>query len=98
TYPILVVESDIAVTILDMFAVFTLQPYMSAGNWVLITLSAGVGGSMLSIGAAAGGALMGQARGMYTFIGHLKWSPVIALGYAASIAVHMWVNAELFIK
>jgi hypothetical protein len=36
---------------------------------------------------------MGQARGKYTFFTHLKWTPVIALGYAASVLVHMWVNA-----
>jgi Na+/H+ antiporter NhaD/arsenite permease-like protein len=59
-------------------------------------LTAGVGGSMLSIGSAAGVALMGQARGQYTFFGHLKWTPVILLGYAASIAVHMWINADTF--
>jgi Na+/H+ antiporter NhaD/arsenite permease-like protein len=51
---------------------------------------------MLSIGSAAGVALMGQARGKYTFFGHLKWTPVIAAGYAASIAVHMWINADAF--
>ena len=51
---------------------------------------------MLSIGSAAGVALMGQARGKYTFFGHLKWAPVIALGYIASIATHMWINASLF--
>ena len=53
-------------------------------------------GSLLSIGSAAGVALMGQARGMYTFFGHLKWTPVIALGYGASIAMHMWINADTF--
>jgi Na+/H+ antiporter NhaD/arsenite permease-like protein len=37
-------------------------------------------------------ALMGQARGHYTFFAHLKWTPVIALGYAASIYVHFLVN------
>lgn len=79
-----------------MFAVLTMQPEMSHGNWLLITLTAGVGGSLLSIGSAAGVALMGQARGYYTFMGHLKWTPVIALGYAASIGVHMWLNDELF--
>lgn len=79
-----------------MFAVLTMQPEMSHGNWLLITLTAGVGGSLLSIGSAAGVALMGQARGYYTFMGHLKWTPVIALGYFASIAVHMWLNADLF--
>ncbi len=78
-----------------MFAVLTMMPDMSMGQWLLVTLTAGVGGSLLSIGSAAGVALMGQARGKYTFFGHLKWTPVIALGYAVSIAVHMWINAEL---
>jgi NhaD family Na+/H+ antiporter len=79
-----------------MFAVLTMMPDMSKGQWLLVTLTAGVGGSLLSIGSAAGVALMGQARGKYTFFGHLKWSPVIALGFAASIAVHLWLNEGLF--
>jgi Na+/H+ antiporter NhaD/arsenite permease-like protein len=79
-----------------MFAVLTMNPEMSTGHWLLVTLTAGVGGSMLSIGSAAGVALMGQARGIYTFFNHLKWTPVIAIGYAASILVHMWINASHF--
>jgi NhaD family Na+/H+ antiporter len=79
-----------------MFAVLTMNPEMSVGQWLLVTLTAGVGGSMLSIGSAAGVALMGQARGAYTFFGHLKWTPVIALGYVASIYAHMWINAAMF--
>lgn len=79
-----------------MFAVLTMMPDMSMGQWLLVTLTAGVGGSMLSIGSAAGVALMGQARGKYTFFGHLKWMPVIALGYVASIFAHLWVNAGSF--
>jgi len=79
-----------------MFAVLTMLPDMSMGQWLLVTLTAGVGGSLLSIGSAAGVALMGQARGKYTFFGHLKWAPVIALGYAASIATHLWLNAGIF--
>jgi hypothetical protein len=39
---------------------------------------------------------MGQAQGTYTFMSHLKWSWAILLGYAASIAVHLWLNAALF--
>ncbi|WP_301003611.1 sodium:proton antiporter NhaD [Arsukibacterium sp.] len=79
-----------------MFAVLTMQPDMAHGQWLLITLTAGVGGSLLSIGSAAGVALMGQARGYYTFVGHLKWAPVILLGYFASVAVHLWLNAASF--
>lgn len=79
-----------------MFAVLTMEPEMSRGHWLLITLTAGVGGSLLSIGSAAGVALMGQARGYYTFLGHLRWTPVIALGYAASVAAHLWINQASF--
>ena len=75
-----------------MFAVLTMNPEMSDTQWLLVTLTAGVGGSLLSVGSAAGVALMGQARGYYTFFSHLKWTPVIALGYAASIYVHLLIN------
>ncbi|SDX18950.1 sodium/proton antiporter, NhaD family (TC 2.A.62) [Marinobacter mobilis] len=79
-----------------MFAVLSMEPEMSHGQWLLVTLTAGVGGSMLSIGSAAGVALMGQARGYYTMMTHLRWTPVIVLGYGASILTHLWLNAELF--
>ena len=79
-----------------MFAVLTMDPVMSHGQWLLVTMTAGVGGSMLSIGSAAGVALMGTARGTYTFGNHLKWTWAIALGYAASIVVHLWLNAKYF--
>jgi NhaD family Na+/H+ antiporter len=75
-----------------MFAVLTMNPDMNTSQWLLVTLTAGVGGSLLSIGSAAGVALMGQARGYYTFFGHLKWTPVIALGYFLSIGVHLLIN------
>jgi NhaD family Na+/H+ antiporter len=78
-----------------MFAVLTMNPDMSLGQWLLVTLTAGVGGSLLSIGSAAGVALMGQSKGLYTFVSHLKWMPVIALGYAASIVAHLWINSAL---
>ncbi len=78
-----------------MFAVLNMEPNMSLGQWLLVTLTAGVGGSLLSIGSAAGVALMGQTRGMYTFFGHMKWSWAVALGYAASIWLHLYINAEL---
>ena len=79
-----------------MFAVLTMTPDMSLGQWLLVTLTAGVGGSLLSIGSAAGVALMGQSKGYYTFVSHLKWIWAIALGYAASILVHLWINSALF--
>jgi NhaD family Na+/H+ antiporter len=88
--------SSIVDNIPVMFAVLTMNPDMSTGQWLLVTMTAGVGGSLLSIGSAAGVALMGQARGKYTFFGHLRWMPAIAAGYAASILVHMWINTRYF--
>jgi Na+/H+ antiporter NhaD/arsenite permease-like protein len=79
-----------------MFAAISMNPDMPLGDWLLVALTTGTGGSMLSIGSASGVALMGQARGYYTFISHLKWMPAIALGYAASVAAHMWINSSLF--
>jgi len=90
------IASAIVDNIPVMFAVLAMYPEMSHGQWLLVTLTAGVGGSMLSIGSAAGVAVMGQARGVYTFFAHLKWTWAIALGYAASIATHMWLNASAF--
>ncbi|MDG2395009.1 MAG: sodium:proton antiporter, partial [Candidatus Thioglobus sp.] len=52
---------------------------------------------LLSVGSAAGVALMGQSKGLYTFGSHLKWMPVIALGYVASVAMHMWLSGIPFV-
>lgn len=75
-----------------MFSVLGMRPEMEHFQWLLVTLTCGIGGSLLSIGSAAGVALMGTAKGNYTFKGHLKWTPVIALGYAAGIGTHFLVN------
>ena len=81
-----------------MFAVLGMDPHMGDTDamrtfqWLLITLTAGVGGSLLSVGSAAGVALMGSAHGRYTFTSHLKWLPVILLGYAAAIGMHHILN------
>ncbi|CAG1021348.1 partial Na(+)/H(+) antiporter NhaD, partial [Patescibacteria group bacterium] len=79
-----------------MLAVLTMMPHISEGQWLLVTLTAGVGGSLLAVGSAAGVGLMGQAKGVYTFTSHLKWTPVIALGYIGSIAVHFLINGRFF--
>lgn len=75
-----------------MFAVLSMNPDMSEFEWLLLTLALGTGGSLLSIGSAAGVALMGTAKGQYTFMGHLKWLPVLLLGYAAALGVHFLIN------
>ncbi len=78
-----------------MVAVLEMNPAMDVQQWLLVTLTAGVGGSLLSIGSAAGIALMGQARGHYTFFTHLRWMPAIALGYGLSIWLHLVINRSV---
>ncbi len=68
---------------------------MDLNQWLLITLTAGVGGSLLSIGSAPGVALMGQAKGVYTFSSHLRWTGVIFIGYVFSILTHLWISGML---
>jgi NhaD family Na+/H+ antiporter len=75
-----------------MFAILTMNPEMDTFQWLLVTMTAGVGGSLLSVGSAAGVALMGQSKGMYSFFSHMKWSWAIALGYVASIYAHFLIN------
>jgi NhaD family Na+/H+ antiporter len=88
------IASAIVDNIPVMVAVLQMYPDMDVAQWLLVTLTAGVGGSLLSIGSAAGVALMGQARGQYTFFSHLKWTPAIAVGFALSIWVHFLVNGS----
>ena len=75
-----------------MYAVLQTDPPMPYSDWLLVTLTAGVGGSLFSIGSAAGVGLMGQARGVYGFSQHLRWSWAILLGYTCSVVTHFAVN------
>jgi Na+/H+ antiporter NhaD/arsenite permease-like protein len=75
-----------------MYGVLAMMPDMSQAQWLLVTLAVGTGGSIISIGSAAGVALMGQARAHYTFFYHLRWTPIILLGYFCGIGVHLLLN------
>lgn len=78
-----------------MFAVLSMHPPIQTGQWLLLTLTLGVGGSLLAIGSAPGVGMLGQIK-QYTFGFHLRWMPAVLLGYFASIAVHFWINAAYF--
>lgn len=78
------------------FAVLNMNPTMSEGQWLLVTLTSGIGGSLLSIGSAAGIAVMGQTKNIYTFFSHLKWSWAILIGYICGIITHIELNKHLF--
>ncbi len=79
-----------------MYAVLKMDPKMDTAQWLLVTFTTGTGGSLLSIGSAAGVAVMGVRKDLYTFTEHLKWLPVIAVGYLLSVASWLLIARWLF--
>jgi Na+/H+ antiporter NhaD/arsenite permease-like protein len=86
------VLSAILENIPTMFMVLEMAPDMALGQWLLVTFTTGTGGSLLAIGSAGGVAMMGLARGHYTFWAHLKWSPVIIAGFVLAVLLHLWIS------
>jgi len=78
-----------------MSAVLKANPDMAHAQWMLVTLTAGVGGSLISFGSAAGVGVMGKLPGVYTFGAHMKYSWTILIGYIVSVAV-WYVQFEMF--
>jgi len=70
-----------------MSAVLKASPDIPLAQWMLVTLTAGVGGSLISFGSAAGVGVMGKLHGIYTFGSHMKFAWTIMVGYFVSVAV-----------
>lgn len=70
-----------------MSAVLKASPDLGLNQWLLVTLTAGIGGSLISFGSAAGVGVMGKLKGIYTFSAHMRLSWTIFVGYALSIAI-----------
>ena len=70
-----------------MSAVLKANPDMNTSQWMLVTLTAGIGGSLISFGSAAGVGVMGKLKGIYTFSSHMKYAWCIILGYFLSIGI-----------
>jgi Na+/H+ antiporter NhaD/arsenite permease-like protein len=70
-----------------MSAVLKANPDMVHAQWMLVTLTAGVGGSLISFGSAAGVGVMGKLPGVYTFGSHMKYAWTVLIGYIVSVAV-----------
>ena len=70
-----------------MSAILKANPEMGVDQWMLVTMTAGIGGSLISFGSAAGVGVMGKLPGIYTFGSHMKYSWTIFIGYVVSIAI-----------
>ncbi len=68
-----------------MSAILKADPPMGTDQWMLVTLTAGIGGSLISFGSAAGVGVMGRLRGIYTFGSHMKYAWTVLAGYILSI-------------
>lgn len=76
-----------------MSAILKANPTMEVDQWLLVTLTAGIGGSLISFGSAAGVGVMGRLRGIYTFAAHMRYAWMILVGYAVSLGVwHIQFN------
>jgi Na+/H+ antiporter NhaD/arsenite permease-like protein len=70
-----------------MSAILKANPAMGVDQWLLVTLTVGIGGSLISFGSAAGVGVMGKLRGIYTFGAHIRLAWTVAIGYILSILV-----------
>lgn len=70
-----------------MSAVLKSNPSIEHAQWMLVTMSAGIGGSLISFGSAAGVGVMGKMQGIYTFSSHIKLAWTVLVGYGVSLAV-----------
>ena len=70
-----------------MSAVLKANPAMSDDQWLLVTMTAGIGGSLISFGSAAGVGVMGKLRGIYTFGSHMKYAWTVLVGYIVSLVI-----------
>lgn len=70
-----------------MSAVLKASPDMGLDQWMLVTLTAGVGGSLISFGSAAGVGVMGKLPGIYTFGAHMRYAWTIFIGYVVSVTI-----------
>jgi len=77
-----------------MSAILKSSPAMNLDQWLLVTMTAGIGGSLISFGSAAGVGVMGRLKGIYTFGSHMKHSWTILVGYIVSITL-WYVQFEL---
>ena len=79
-----------------MFAVLSMHPAIAKVQWLLLTLTLGVGGSLLAIGSAPGVGLLGLVKEGYSFGYHLKYMPAILLGFFLSIGALVLLNPGSF--
>ena len=70
-----------------MSAVLKANPHIDMQQWMLVTMTAGIGGSLISFGSAAGVGVMGKLKGIYTFSSHLRLAWTVFVGYVVSIAI-----------
>ena len=70
-----------------MAAILKANPPMDDAQWMLVTMTAGIGGSLISFGSAAGVGVMGRMRGIYTFNSHMKFAWAVLAGYVLSVAI-----------
>jgi len=63
------------------------SPNMGIEQWMLVSMTIGIGGSLISFGSAAGVGVMGRLHGIYTVATHMRYAWTVFIGYLVSIAI-----------
>lgn len=77
------------------YAILKASPAMEVREWLFLALTVGTGGSLIAFGSAAGVAVMGKMRGVYTFSSHMRYFFAVFAGYVLSVGV-WYVQALVF--
>ncbi|MGL6012122.1 MAG: sodium:proton antiporter NhaD, partial [Shewanella oncorhynchi] len=76
-------------------ALLKANPVLSTPEWLGLTYSVGVGGSLLIIGSASGIVAMSKVKEL-TFVSYLKYVPALFLCYSVGYALTLFLANRLF--
>ncbi|MGS0467829.1 hypothetical protein ACU8V3_12330 [Cobetia marina] len=67
---------------------------MNDAEWLALTYAAGVGGSLLIIGSAAGVIALSKVREV-TFVSYLRFFPALLLAYSVGYVGAYWLGGQV---
>ena len=76
-------------------ALLKADPLLNTPEWLGLTYSVGVGGSLLVIGSAAGIIAMSKVKEL-TFVSYLRYVPALLLCYSVGYALTLFLSYKLF--
>ena len=76
-------------------ALLKANPVLSTPEWLALTYAVGVGGSLLSIGSAAGIIAMSKVQGL-SFVSYLRYFPALLLAYSVGYGIALVLASRFY--